>query len=44
MSSEWRGFIPESKSFMSYETMALWQRFVFWLRVPAAYLRFRRGR
>lgn len=41
--SEWRGFLPESKSFMSYETRGFWQRVWFWLNVPAAFIRFKRA-
>lgn len=38
--SNFRGFIPESKSFMGYNKMSFLQRLCFWVRVPIAYCRF----
>ena len=39
--SEWRGFIPESKSWMSYDSMTVRQKIGFWRQFPRAYFKFR---
>ena len=37
----WRGFYIESKSYMSYDTMSIYERIRFWLRFPVAWVKFR---
>ena len=36
----WKGFVVESKSYMSYERMGKRERVRFWLRFPISWLRF----
>lgn len=40
MRAAWRGFLAESKGYMSYSRMKFWQKLSFWSRVPGAALRF----
>ena len=36
----WKGFLIESKSYMSYERMGKRERVRFWLRFPLSWFRF----
>ncbi|MCP4540613.1 MAG: hypothetical protein GY832_26040 [Chloroflexi bacterium] len=38
--STWKGFIPESKSYLNYATRTRREKFSFWRQVPRAWLHF----
>jgi len=39
----WRGFLIESKSYMSYDSGGLLDKALFWIQYPIACFRYRRS-